>query len=133
MTNGLSNFQPPKDPKAKPVGSSNTKFGCLGCLGIIVVLFVGCSIAAGINAAQPKDYNTAYQAESQCEARVKEKLKAPSTAEFSGTTATGGGPWTVTGQVDSQNSFGAMIRSPFGCTVTITGESARVRVEYIGD
>jgi hypothetical protein len=86
MTNGLSNFQPPKDPKGKPVGSSNTK-----------------------------------------------KLKAPSTAEFSGTTATGGGPWTVTGQVDSQNSFGAMIRSPFGCTVTITGESARVRVEYIGD
>lgn len=130
MTNGLSNFEPPKDPKAKPVGSSNTKFGCLGCLGVIVLLFVGCGIAVGINAAQPRNNNTSYEAIAQCEGRVEDLLKAPATAQFD-SSASGGGPWIVVGAVDSENSFGALVRSTYQCTVTISGESATTTVDYL--
>lgn len=49
-------------------------------------------------------------------------LKAPSTAAFSGldetTIAEDNGTYTVTGWVDAQNSFGAMIRTPFSILVS---------------
>ncbi len=51
---------------------------------------------------------------------VVEKLKAPATAEFGDITAIqlGDGTWAVSGSVDSQNSFGALIRSQFDCSIT---------------
>lgn len=64
------------------------------------------------NAEDDYDLNNASVAISQCEGEVKERLKAPSTAKFE-SNATGGGPWTVTGTVDAENSFGAMIRSSY--------------------
>lgn len=52
---------------------------------------------------------------------VEKKLKAPSTAEFSNLEVKiNNDTWTITGYVDSQNSFGAMIRNSF--TVTIRDE-----------
>lgn len=35
---------------------------------------------------------------------------------------TGSGPFTVRSTVDSQNGFGAMLRSSFVCTVTIVDD-----------
>lgn len=76
------------------------------------------------------DSNTSYEAIAQCEAAIKDRLKAPSTAEFQ-STATGGGTWTVTGTVDAENSFGAMMRSSYQCTVKIDNaeDTAQVRVD----
>lgn len=61
-------------------------------------------------------------AQSACESMVKDRLKAPATADFTGVTTTGAGPWTTTGSVDSQNSFGAQIRSSFRCELRLEGE-----------
>lgn len=63
-------------------------------------------------------------ARSACRDAVKGKLKAPATAKFSGETTTGSGQsgtYSVAGSVDSENSFGALIRSSFSCEVTFDG------------
>ena len=58
------------------------------------------------------------RAEQTCQDLVRDNLKAPSTASFSDmdTSATG---VTIAGHVDAQNSFGAMIRNSFVCTVDL--------------
>lgn len=54
-----------------------------------------------------------------CHEAVKLRLKAPGTAQFGGEQTQGdGGPTTaaiVTGWVDAQNGFGAMVRSRYWC------------------
>jgi len=62
---------------------------------------------------------------------VERKLKSPSTAKFPKTmerskhiTDLGGGKFKINSWVDSQNSFGATIRTNFTCTVIIKGETA---------
>jgi hypothetical protein len=56
------------------------------------------------------------------ENEVKENLKAPSTASFSNISVSqNGNTWTVTGYVDAQNSFGAMIRSSFKVVIEDNG------------
>jgi hypothetical protein len=62
----------------------------------------------------------------KCEGYVRDYLKAPSTAEFSGigetqVVAQGNGKYVVIGWVDSQNSFGAKMRTKYGCTTTDAG------------
>jgi hypothetical protein len=56
---------------------------------------------------------------SACTRAVAERLKAPSTARFHGPTASwhdqAKGTGWIRGQVDAQNSFGAMLRSTFEC------------------
>jgi hypothetical protein len=61
-----------------------------------------------------------------CEDHVKEYLKAPSTAEFSGIAETvvvaeGNGKYVLLGRVDSQNSFGAKLRTKYACAVADLG------------
>ncbi len=55
---------------------------------------------------------------------IRDRLKAPSTAEFewSPTTKRLGNSWTVSGYVDAQNSFGAMIRSNYSIKITFSGK-----------
>lgn len=64
-----------------------------------------------------------------CEDFVKQRLKSPGTAEFPGVTDSDYAkttvlsdtkPWKykVTGVVDSQNGFGATVRSNYACTVS---------------
>lgn len=66
-----------------------------------------------------------WTAQVSCESAVKQLLKSPSTAEFSGwiRVLNSDGTYTVTGNVDAQNSFGAMLRSSFSCTVRDKGDS----------
>ncbi|MFD9368789.1 hypothetical protein ACFWA6_13945 [Streptomyces sp. NPDC060020] len=70
-----------------------------------------------------------------CEKFVKQRLKSPGSAEFSGadettvTTISGSAPWKykVAGHVDSQNSFGAKVRNTYDCTVvTDDGETWKI-------
>jgi len=58
-----------------------------------------------------------------CAKFVTERLRAPKTADFqTASDATvqpiSGGDFEVTSYVDSQNAFGAMMRSTFVCTVS---------------
>ena len=128
MSDGLSNFTPPPSGSPKPSSGLNGCFlGCGGVLAIIAVFAIGASInAANGQRAEPQS----YEAVIYCENAIKDRLKAPTTAEFS-SRATGSNPWTVTGTVDSENSFGAMVRAEFGCTVSISEDTHRTRVDYI--
>ncbi|MCX2679116.1 hypothetical protein OOZ15_04110 [Galbibacter sp. EGI 63066] len=64
---------------------------------------------------------------------VKKRLKSPSTAKFPGlyekskhVTPLGGREYKINSWVDSQNGFGAMIRSNFSCKIIFEGNSVRV-------
>lgn len=63
---------------------------------------------------------------------VKERLKSPSTAKFPGTTEKykhitelGNTEYQIYSWVDSQNGFGAMIRSSFSCKIIFEGNNVR--------
>ena len=55
-------------------------------------------------------------AKSACHTFVENRLKSPGSAKIGGELVTGPGPvWTVEGDVDSQNSFGGLVRNHFTC------------------
>ena len=91
--------------------------GCLGVFALVAVVFTSCTLqmADGPDEFVPDGIG----ARMACEDFVEERLKAPSTAEFTDGTTTGTAAegWTVTGSVDSENSFGAMIRNDWSCEV----------------
>jgi len=117
-------------PQLQPKkSSSGLLWGCLGCIGIPAIL-LGIFFAVSAANREPYEANNQYEAIAQCEARIREMLKAPTTARFD-SSASGGGTWRVTGTVDAENSFGAMIRSHFGCTVVIAGDRATTTVDYL--
>lgn len=59
------------------------------------------------------------QAVTACEGFVSQRLKAPATVSFVNTTVvTSTSGYRVVGAVDAQNSFGALIRTPYACEVT---------------
>lgn len=71
-----------------------------------------------------------FLAYSYAEDFVKKKLKSPSTAEFPGTVEKdkhikelGDGKYKIDSWVDSQNSYGAQIRTNFSCTITFEGDN----------
>jgi hypothetical protein len=57
------------------------------------------------------------QASEKCQSLISSRLKAPSTAKFSGVTfeALDASTFNILGSVDAQNGFGAMIRADFSC------------------
>jgi hypothetical protein len=70
-----------------------------------------------------------------CKSFVKSRLKAPATAVFRNPleddgeveiTGAGTGPYVVVSTVDSQNGFGALLRSEFICKVTLVAGSWRL-------
>ena len=74
-----------------------------------------------LSACEPTEGATGEVAKTMCEEFVKDRLKAPTTAEFYDATATKGvSGWTVDGNVDSENSFGGMVKNRYRCKVTNT-------------
>lgn len=85
-------------------------------------------VIAGLNALGADDGGSSepeppsdVEVRLQCEQWVDERLKSPSTAEHSGQTVTSRGEdsWEVHGVVDSQNGFGAMVRTPWSCVIRL--------------
>ena len=121
--------------KGAQKGTPGCGWGCWGCLGFIVVGVVAIGITAlsgggsGSNDAELRGIT----AERACEDAVRDALKAPSTAEFADSSSSrSGSTWTVTGAVDAENSFGAMLRNTFECSVTFQGDSAYATVTRLG-
>lgn len=94
-------------------------------LGVVIV--AGLTVASIRSGGQgdgtdDTDSGLSSDAKDVCENSVKDKLKAPATAEFSDEQAAlEGSTWTVTGSVDSENSFGALIRSTYSCEAVHEG------------
>ncbi len=91
---------------------------------ITPVLLVGCGIPAALVlggillvALWPRsEIPTVGESIVACEDAVEQLLRAPATASFS-STASGSDRVVVDGYVDSENGFGALVRSDFQCTV----------------
>ena len=120
----------PQIPNAAIGKPSNPVQGCLiGCGVLVLIPLVFVIIAVASSDGSSSSNSGQYEAIAQCEARIENLLKAPATADFE-TSATGSGStWTVSGSVDAENSFGALIRSTFQCTVVLQGDSATTTVD----
>ena len=116
-------------PPSVAAGNDARKWLYVG-IGLAVVIVGGLVVSSMGSDREPYDPNNSYEAIAQCEDLVTENLKAPSTAEFD-SSASGFGTWTVTGTVDAENSFGAMLRSEFQCTVVVSGDSIKRRLDYL--
>ncbi|MFD3548291.1 hypothetical protein ACFWUW_22275 [Streptomyces sp. NPDC058655] len=89
----------------------------------LLLLLTACGTSA------PAD---SIEATIMCEKFAEQRLKSPGSAKFSSTgetsvtTISSTSPWKyqVVGHVDSQNSFGALVRNTYDCTaVTADGET----------
>lgn len=110
----------------------------LGTLGVMVVLIVlltldGADGSSGSDRA-PSGEVAELSAFNACKDFVRDRLKAPSTATFRNffqddgevRVSYDGSTYTVRSTVDSENSFGASLRSSFTCVVTMTGTTIRL-------
>lgn len=99
-------------------------------IGVVATLVVGLICGASLLNGSDEPSDLTDTAEAHCHERVREKLKAPSTASILTTSTTGGGrgPWTFEGTVDAENSFGAKIRNRFKCEIVDEGTSTKSRV-----
>lgn len=130
----MSGLTPP--PPIKDGAKPATTPGCGGCLlllGIPIVLLVivvaGISIFGGGESGSSNEQSGL--ARIYCERAVEERLVSPASAQFTHDSTTGANPYEVRGTVDSDNSFGATLRTGYGCTVTFTGDSYTVTVDYL--
>src|SRR3989339_367649 len=117
--------------RTKIKGGSNIT-GCLVFLGMIlflVVAFAGCnSSSTGSSDSSSSSYSTTDDNSTmsyvQANNFVKLALKSPSTADFpffGEGVKISTGTYKVDSYVDSQNGFGAMIRSNYSITLQYTG------------
>lgn len=110
----------PADDQRQKARSKGVTWLVLG-VAVVAACCIGGVVKGCGGGGSPQDEKVS--AISGCEELVKDRLKAPSTAEFSNEAADGGdGSYVVDGDVDSENSFGAMLRSHFTCTVHSAGD-----------
>ena len=108
--------------------------GCLGYVALFFVLLVIGTIISALPggedspdaAPDPVVEHSQVEAYGICRQFVRDRLKAPRTAKFpsggsEGATHMGDGKYVVRSYVDAENSFGAMLRNHFVCTVQWTG------------
>lgn len=105
-----------------PLGTQLKIIGLFTVAGVVVLIIIGIIWTAIFGKPEHKD----LEAWDACRQFVSRQLKAPATADFSSpddsTIVDAGTVWTVSGYVDSQNSFGAQIRSRFRCVMTNVGD-----------
>lgn len=107
---------------------SNKNLGCLIIVGIIVFAFL-INLVTGDNNQKPQPYSPdETDAWVMAKKFIKDKLKAPSTAEFPSMSESliryeGADNWTVKSYVDSQNSFEAMLRTKFTIKMSVNTET----------
>lgn len=81
---------------------------------LLCALLIGCAATPSVG--------TAYGARDACEQFVKDRLKSPGSAKFSEQSETSRGKrWTAMGAVDSQNSFGGLVRNNYTCVARYIG------------
>ena len=90
---------------------------------LITVLFTAIVISIGTNKDEPIEHNI-FSAYRYAEGFIKESLKSPSTAVFPNRKEKsqhvkdlGFGEYQINSWVDSQNGFGAMVRSKWSCKI----------------
>lgn len=110
----------PAEP-TKSVEPRKWRPGFFSIVFAIVALIFGFGILSG----NLGDSNY-MKLEAACQTVVKNNLKSPSSAKFVGVPQSDG--TYIRGEVDAQNSFGAVVRNSFRCTII---NSDTVRLDYI--
>lgn len=117
----------PKPINALPLPASQTigisVFSLLAILGLI-----GNALSPEPPAAERPTTYDKYDAQDACHRNLTQMLKTPSTAKirFTTSTETGQSRYTLSGVLDSQNSFGAMLRKGFICEFTNGSATATI-------
>lgn len=111
--------------KSRPVG-----WWLVG--GLLVLGVIAGFITRGDGTSNSRPEVTRFMAVTICEDAVKQHLRAPATAQFPDPLAVPEehGRWLVRGAVDSQNMFGALVRSEYVCRAWMApdGDTVRGRV-----
>lgn len=104
-----------------PARPRDVALGCLGIAFLVLVLVI--ASRSSTEEKDPNPGNDKISAMVTCEKFVRDRLKAPATTTFTGLRMMDRGEhhWSVTGYVDAQNGFGALIRNQFGCELTFEG------------
>lgn len=117
-----------KQEAQQPLAQSVKPSGCGGlALWLIAALFVMVIVFGAISGGQKSKEPTKSTAFYMCQEFVSRQLKAPKTADFasmsdSNVSGIGNDTYSVVSYVDSQNSFGAMIRTSYRCKVKYEGD-----------
>lgn len=101
-------------------------------VGLPVLAVGGCFALLSSGGGDDEWEPTSSEASSICKGFVKDRLKSPSTADFSAIDASVGSgihAYVVTGAVDSQNSFGAMVRNSFRCALHFAEAEEKWRLD----
>lgn len=116
----------PQRPSKKPQRSSPV----LGVVMLFVMAVALCTVGIAAVTSRmeepptdPASADRSTDAEVMCEESINKRLKAPASAKYTHQNSRkNGAQYVVSGYVDSQNSFGAMVRTRFTCTVTDQGD-----------
>ena len=125
------------EAEGKAKQGQQTQGWLFGCFGLIFIAFLIGIFSSKSSSSEP-DEKTLYGVEKAalyyaCKKLIPAKLKAPSTAKFPdyedsmfgmGTSVS---QWTA--YVDSQNGFGAMIRTNFVCTYVRAKDGLKVEFQ----
>jgi len=114
---------------AKPQSFAKRKPGLLALIivGVVATLFGAIfAVDAFTDDAPAGDRDRSGGARRACQDFVRDRLKAPASADFSGPFSTditrSGDRYTVDGTVDAENSFGAKLRYQYHCEVSLSGD-----------
>ncbi len=119
----------PQEPLPQATGEATWKWIAL-CVVVAVILIVTAVVRESgtprTRATVAKPAHDAITAFVMCQDFVDDKLRAPATAKFpwfdrAMATHLGEGKYRVRAYVDSQNSFGALIRTTFNCEIAHQG------------
>lgn len=122
---GAASKQPARPATPTPKKSIGcVGIGCLGIIGFVVIVIIIATISGATHGGSSGP--NMDLAVVTCQDIVKDNLKAPATASFPRVPAVSGD--TITGEVDSENSFGAKLRASFQCTVV---SKTKVRLDYL--
>lgn len=91
--------------------------------GVLMVVFVLAVLGLAFYSSRDSGVGE-RQAVTQCEGFADKRLKAPASADYNLAASETGDGWLVTGTVDSENSFGAKIRSSVRCVLHFEGSTA---------
>ena len=90
----------------------------IAVLSVVVAVVAVFTVIDEVDSQQHGSNSAAYYA---CTDYVRDRLKAPATADFppyNGGVSRSGDTYRVNGYVDSENSFGANLRTNFTCSVS---------------
>lgn len=81
--------------------------------------------ALALAACSYSDEPDKYGAQVMCEDFVEDRLRSPGSADFQrpdSTIEVGTNEWQVSGSVDAENGFGALVRIDYVCTIRADGD-----------